>query len=77
MFNTIFLVSYVVLWLLVLGMGFLLLGTLRSLGILTWQFDEMEAIRAALIEGEQSGPGKKSVDEIWQEARKRRKAKRG
>ena len=39
--------------------------------------DEIEAIRAALIEGEQSGPGKKSVDEIWQEARKRRKAKRG
>ena len=39
--------------------------------------DEIEAIRAALIEGEQSGPSKKSVDEIWQEARKRRKAKRG
>ena len=45
MFSALFLVSYVVLWAAVLGMGFLLLGTLRSLGVLTWQFDEMEAIR--------------------------------
>ena len=39
--------------------------------------EEIEAIRAALIKGEQSGVSKKSVDEIWAEARTRRKARRG
>lgn len=38
---------------------------------------EIEAIRAALIKGEQSGLSKKSVDEIWEEARTRRKARGG
>lgn len=38
---------------------------------------EIEAIRAALIKGEQSGWSKKSIDEIWEEARARRKADRG
>jgi antitoxin ParD1/3/4 len=36
---------------------------------------EIEAIRAALIEGEQSGFSDSSVDEIWEEARKRYRAK--
>jgi len=36
---------------------------------------EIEAIRAALIEGEQSGFSDSSVDEIWEEARKRHRAK--
>jgi antitoxin ParD1/3/4 len=31
---------------------------------------EIEAIRAALIEGEQSGFSDRSVDEVWEEARK-------
>ena len=31
---------------------------------------EIEAIRAALIEGEKSGFSDRSVDEIWEEARK-------
>lgn len=38
---------------------------------------EIEAIRAALIKGEQSGLSKKSVDEIWADARTRRKTERG
>lgn len=38
---------------------------------------QIEAIRAALIKGEQSGVSKKSVDAIWAEARTRRKARRG
>ena len=38
---------------------------------------EIEAIRAALIEGEQSGFSNSSVDEIWEKARTRRKAIRG
>ena len=38
---------------------------------------EIEAIRAALIEGEQSGFSNRSVDEIWEDARQRHKAKHG
>ena len=36
---------------------------------------EIEAIRAALIEGEQSGISTKTLDEIWAEARGGRKAR--
>ena len=36
---------------------------------------EMEAIRSALIEGEQHGFSNSSVDEIWKEARKQHRAK--
>jgi len=38
---------------------------------------EIEAIRAALIEGEQSGFSDRSVDDIWEEARQRHRAKDG
>jgi len=38
---------------------------------------EIEAIRAALIEGEESGFSDRSVDEIWEEARQRHRAKHG
>jgi antitoxin ParD1/3/4 len=37
---------------------------------------EILAIRKALIEGEQSGFSDRSVDEIWEEARNRHRAKR-
>ena len=33
---------------------------------------EIEAVRAALIEGEQSGISDRTVEEIWDEARRRR-----
>jgi antitoxin ParD1/3/4 len=36
---------------------------------------EIEAIRAALIEGEQSGLSDRSVNEIWEDARQRHRAK--
>ena len=36
---------------------------------------EIEAIRAALIEGEKSGFSNSSVDEIWEEARRSHQAK--
>ena len=32
---------------------------------------QIEAIRAALVEGEQSGFTDRSVDEIWEDARRR------
>ena len=38
---------------------------------------EIEAIRAALVEGEQSGFSNRSVDEIWEDARQRHRAKHG
>ncbi|MGB5412450.1 MAG: type II toxin-antitoxin system ParD family antitoxin [Woeseiaceae bacterium] len=38
---------------------------------------EIEAIRAALIEGEESGFSNRSVDEIWEDARQRHRAKHG
>ena len=38
---------------------------------------EIEAIRAALIEGEESGCSDRSVDEIWEDARQRHRAKHG
>ena len=38
-------------------------------------FAEIAAIRAALIEGEQSGFSDRSIDEIWEEARQRHRAK--
>ena len=38
---------------------------------------EIEAIRAALIEGEESGFSDRSVDEIWDDARARHRAKHG
>ena len=38
---------------------------------------EIEAIRAALIKGEESGFSDRSVDEIWEDARQRHRAKHG
>ena len=38
---------------------------------------EIEAIRAALIEGEASGFSNRSVDEIWEDSRQRHRAKHG
>jgi antitoxin ParD1/3/4 len=38
---------------------------------------EIEAIRAALIEGEESGFSDRSVDEIWEDARQRHRTKHG
>ena len=38
---------------------------------------EIEAIRVALIEGEQSGFSDRSVDEIWQDARQRHRSRSG
>ncbi len=40
--NTFLVVSSIALWLLVLGLGFLLLGTLRALGLLRWQLEQLQ-----------------------------------
>ena len=43
--DTLLVVAVVILWLVVLGLAFLLLGALRAVGLLTWRLDGMEAIQ--------------------------------
>jgi hypothetical protein len=47
--NTFLLVSLTGLWALVLVLGFLLLGTLRALGVLTWRLDQLESTRPSRL----------------------------
>jgi methylamine dehydrogenase accessory protein MauD len=47
--NSILLISSVLLWVTVLALGFLLLGTLRSMGLLEWRLDQIEATRPARL----------------------------
>ena len=56
------LISYVLLWAIVLGISFFLLGTLRSLGLLQWKFDEMAAIRPVRKGREGLAPGQPAPD---------------
>lgn len=60
--TTPWLISYLVLWAVVLGIGFLLLGTLRSLGLLQWRFDELQATRPVRKGREGLPPGKEAPD---------------
>jgi methylamine dehydrogenase accessory protein MauD len=60
--TTPWLISYLVLWAIVLGVGFLLLGTLRSLGLLQWRFDEMIATRPIRKGREGLPTGKRAPD---------------
>ncbi len=43
------LMSYVVLWIVVLLLGFLLLGTLRTLGVLGWRLEQVQAITPSRV----------------------------
>jgi hypothetical protein len=47
--NAALLVANVVLLAAVLGLAFLVLGTLRALGVLTWRLDQVEALRPSRI----------------------------
>jgi methylamine dehydrogenase accessory protein MauD len=60
--NTLLIVSYVALWLLVLFLGFLLLGTLRSLGLLSWRLEQLEATTPKRLGRDGLKPGKKAPD---------------
>jgi methylamine dehydrogenase accessory protein MauD len=60
--NEFLIISNVALWSLLLGVGFLLLGTLRSLGLLKWRFEELEATRPVRKGREGLSPGKKAPD---------------
>lgn len=41
--STFWLVSYIILWAVVLFLAFLLLGTLRALGLMRWRLEQLEA----------------------------------
>ena len=60
--NPWWLVSYVALWLLVLLLGFLLLGALRALGLLRWRLEQLEATTPRRIGRSGLRLGKKAPD---------------
>jgi methylamine dehydrogenase accessory protein MauD len=54
------LLSYVILWLVLLFLGFLLLGALRALALLRWRLDQLEAITPTRLGRGGLKPGKKA-----------------
>jgi methylamine dehydrogenase accessory protein MauD len=58
--ETLLLVSYAVLWLLVLVLGFLFIGILRAYGILKWRFEELEATTPNRVGRSGLKPGKQA-----------------
>ncbi|HZU36455.1 MAG TPA: redoxin domain-containing protein [Gemmataceae bacterium] len=60
--NTWWLVSYVSLWLVVVLLGFLLLGALRALGLLRWRLEQMEATTPSKVGRAGLKRGKKAPD---------------
>ncbi len=52
----------VILWAVVLFLGFLLLGTLRSLGLLSWRLEQLEATTPKRLGRDGLKPGKKAPD---------------
>jgi methylamine dehydrogenase accessory protein MauD len=60
--NTWWLVSYAGLSLVVLFLGFLLLGALRALALLRWRLDQLEATTPSRVGRSGLGPGKKAPD---------------
>jgi len=52
----------VILWAVVLFQGFLLLGTLRSLGLLSWRLEQLEATTPKRLGRDGLKPGKKAPD---------------
>src|SRR4051795_9494371 len=56
------LVSYVALWLVVLLLGFLLLGALRALGLQGWRLEQLEATAPTRVGRNGLKPGKAAPD---------------
>ena len=52
--------SQLVLWAVVVGLGFLLLGTLRTLGLVQWRLDQLEATRPTRINRDGLKAGQKA-----------------
>jgi methylamine dehydrogenase accessory protein MauD len=60
--NPWWLVSYLALWLVVLFLGFLLLGALRALGLLRWRLEQLEATTPSRTGRGGLKPGKTAPD---------------
>ncbi len=60
--SILWLVSIVVLWVVVLFLGFLLLGALRALGLLSWRLEQLEATTPKRLGRDGLKPGKKAPD---------------
>jgi hypothetical protein len=56
------LASYALLWVVVLLLGFLLLGTLRALALLRWRLEQLEATTPSRVGRSGLRPGKKAPD---------------
>jgi methylamine dehydrogenase accessory protein MauD len=59
---TIWLVAFLALWAVVLFLGFLLLGALRALGLLSWRLEQLEATTPKRLGRDGLKPGKKAPD---------------
>jgi methylamine dehydrogenase accessory protein MauD len=59
---TFLLLSNIALWLVSAFLGFLLLGTLRSLGVLKWQLEQLEATTPSRVGRNGLKPGSKAPD---------------
>jgi methylamine dehydrogenase accessory protein MauD len=62
MMNPWWLIAYIALWLVVLLLGFLLLGVLRALGLLRWRLEQLEATTPTRLGRGGLKPGKKAPD---------------
>jgi methylamine dehydrogenase accessory protein MauD len=62
MLNTLGIASNFLLWLVALFLGFLLLGTLRALGLLRWRLEQLEATTPTRLGRSGLKPGKKAPD---------------
>jgi methylamine dehydrogenase accessory protein MauD len=60
--NIFWISCFVILWAVVLFLGFLLLGTLRSLGLLSWRLEQLEATTPRRLGRDGLKPGKKAPD---------------
>jgi methylamine dehydrogenase accessory protein MauD len=60
--NIFWISCFVILWAVVLFLGFLLLGTLRSLGLLSWRLEQLEATTPKRLGRDGLKPGKKAPD---------------
>ena len=56
------LLSYVILWLVLLFLGFLLVGALRALALLRWRLEQLEAITPTRLGRGGLKPGRKAPD---------------
>ena len=60
--STLLLVSSILLWLVSLCLGFLLMGTLRALGLLSWRLEELQATMPSRLGREGLKIGKRAPD---------------